>query len=70
MLTDGVDDAAVYVASAIEGGQVSDGLPSQTVLQKEKSIKEDLRSKMLSHSFWTKTPLVKTTAKNVHILVQ
>lgn len=54
MLTDGVDDAAVSVASAIEGGQVGDCLPSQTVLQKEKSIKEALRSNMLSHSFRTK----------------
>lgn len=54
MLTDGVNDAAVSVASAIEGGQVSDGLLSQTVLQKRKSIKEALRSKMLSHSFRTR----------------
>lgn len=34
-LTDGVDDAAISVPSAVQGGQVSDGLPSQIVLQKE-----------------------------------
>lgn len=33
-LTDGVDDAAVSVASPIQGGQVTDGLLGQLVLQK------------------------------------
>lgn len=34
-LTDGVDDAAVSVASTVQGGQISDSLLSQTVLWKE-----------------------------------
>ena len=35
LLTDGVDDAAVSVASTVQGGKVSDSLLSQVVLQKE-----------------------------------
>lgn len=34
-LTDGVDDAAVSVASTIQAGQVSDSFLSQTVLREE-----------------------------------
>lgn len=37
-LTDGVDDAAVSVASSIQGGQLSDGPLGQFVLQKEETL--------------------------------
>lgn len=37
-LTDGADDAAVFVASPIQGGQVTDGLLGQLMLQKDETL--------------------------------